>query len=110
MQLLPSPADKHLLLILTDAAPNDSQRILPSENAPFGSAYEEDAAIKDTATEVRALRKNGIHVSAVFMGNDGEVTNAKQIYGKEFTRIRQIDQLSKTAGRLIQKEIRELYS
>lgn len=56
------------------------------------------------------LRKNGIHVSAVFMGNDGEVTNAKQIYGKEFTRIRQIDQLSKAAERLIQKEIRELYS
>lgn len=70
MQLLPSPADKHLLLILTDAAPNDSQRILPSENAPFGSAYEEHAAIKDTAAEVRALRKR----------------------------------------RLIQKEIRELYS
>jgi len=38
------------------------------------------------------------------------VTNAKQIYGKEFTRIRQIDQLSKATGRLIQKEIRELYS
>ena len=79
----------------------------PTSNAPFGSAYEEHAA---TAAEVRALRKNGIHVSAVFMGNDGEVTNAKQIYGKEFTRIRQIDQLSKAAGRLIQKEIRELYS
>ena len=77
----------------------------PTSNAPFGSAYEEHAAIKDTAAEVRALRKNGIHVSAVFMGND-----AKQIYGKEFTRIRQIDQLSKAAGRLIQKEIRELYS
>ena len=46
LQLLPSPADKHLLLILTDAAPNDSQRILPSENAPFGAAYEEHAAIK----------------------------------------------------------------
>lgn len=69
----------------------------PTSNAPFGFAYEEHAAIKDTAAEVRALRKNGIHVSAVFMGNDGEVTNAKQIYGKEFTRIRQIDQLSKAA-------------
>lgn len=82
----------------------------PTSNAPFGFAYEEHAAIKDTAAEVRALRKNGIHVSAVFMGNDDKVTNAKQIYGKEFTRIRQIDQLSKAAGRLIQKEIRELYS
>ena len=41
----------------------------PTSNAPFGFAYEEHAAIKDTAAEVRALRKNGIHVSAVFMGN-----------------------------------------
>ena len=29
----------------------------PTSNAPFGSAYEEHAAIKDTAAEVRALRK-----------------------------------------------------
>ena len=41
-----------------------------TSNAPFGSAYEEHAAIKDTAAEVRVLRKR----------------------------------------RLIQKEIRELYS
>ena len=42
----------------------------PTSNAPFGSAYEEHAAIKDTAAEVRVLRKR----------------------------------------RLIQKEVRELYS
>ena len=42
----------------------------PTSNAPFGSAYEEHTAIKDTAAEVRVLRKR----------------------------------------RLIQKEIRELYS
>lgn len=42
----------------------------PTSNAPFGSAYEEHTDIKDTAAEVRALRKR----------------------------------------RLIQKEIRELYS
>jgi len=42
----------------------------PTSNAPFGSAYEEHAAINDTAAEVRVLRKR----------------------------------------RLIQKEIRELYS
>ena len=42
------------------------------------------------------------------MGNDAAAHNAAQIYGKEFTRIRQIDQLAKAAGRLIQKEIQEL--
>ena len=29
----------------------------PTSNAPFGSAYKEHAAIKDTAAEVRVLRK-----------------------------------------------------
>ena len=47
-----------------------SQIKYPTSNAPFGSAYEEHTAIKDTAAEVRVLRKR----------------------------------------RLIQKEIRELYS
>lgn len=108
LDLMPSHADKHLFIILTDASPNDMQRILPSENTPLGSNYEGSAAVKDTATEVRALRKNGIQVSAVFMGKDTEIENAKQIYGKEFTRIRQIDQLAKAAGRLIQKEIQTL--
>jgi hypothetical protein len=33
---------------------------------------------------------------------------AEKIYGKEFTRIRRIDELAKAAGRLIQKEIQSL--
>lgn len=108
LRLAPGPADRHLFIILTDAAPNDSQRILSSEHAPLGRSYEDDVSVRDTASEVRALRANGIHVSAVFMGNDAAAHNAAQIYGKEFTRIRQIDQLAKAAGRLIQKEIQEL--
>ena len=32
----------------------------------------------------------------------------EKIYGKEFTRIRRIDELAKAAGRLIQKEIQSL--
>ena len=64
----PGVADRHLVIILTDAAPNDSQRILPSQDSPFGHDYSDDISVNDAAEEVRALRAKGIHVSAVFMG------------------------------------------
>ena len=65
-------------------------------------------SVNDAANEVRALRDKGIHVSAVFMGNDAAANSAEKIYRKEFTRIRRIDELAKAAGRLIQKEIQSL--
>lgn len=108
LDMNPGVADRHLVIILTDAAPNDSQRILPSQDSPFGHDYSDDISVNDAAEEVRALRAKGIHVSAVFMGNDAAANSAEKIYGKEFTRIRRIDELAKAAGRLIQKEIQSL--
>ena len=64
--------------------------------------------MKDTADEVRALRRKGIRVAAVFMGENANVPNAHTIYGKDLAPIRRMDQLSAAAGRLIQTEIREL--
>ena len=62
----------------------------------------------DTAAEVRDLRRKGIQVSAVFMGEDSSAADASRIYGKNMARIRGMDQLARAAGRLIQNEIREL--
>lgn len=104
----PGPADRHLLILLTDAEPNDSFRIQMSKELPFGKDYGEEAAVLDTASEVRVLRRKGICVSAVFMGTDAEASNAEKIYGKEYTRIREIGQLSRAAGQLIQNEIRKI--
>ena len=64
--------------------------------------------MKDTADEVRALRRKGVRVAAVFMGENANVPNAHTIYGKDLAPIRRMDQLSAAAGRLIQTEIREL--
>ena len=102
----PGPGGRHLLIFLTDAKPNDSMRILPSDEAPFGHDYGEETAVNDTAAEVRMLRRNDIRVSAVFMGEDDGVMNAEHIYGKEYVRIREIDQMAKAAGELLKKEIR----
>ena len=65
-------------------------------------------AAADTAAQVRTLQRQGVRVSAVFMGEDSSAGAATQIYGKNMARIRGMDQLARAAGRLIQNEIREL--
>ena len=62
----------------------------------------------DAAAEVRTLRRKGLRVSAVFMGEDRSIPDAERIYGKDLARIRGMDQLARAAGQLIQNEIREL--
>lgn len=103
-----APAEKHLLILLTDASPDDSRKILPSGSIPLSRDYNGQAGIDDTAAEVRALRTQGIRVAAVFMGENSSVPAANAIYGRDLARIRRMDQLAAAAGRLIQDEIREL--
>ena len=71
----------------------------------------------DTAAEVRDLRRKGIQVSAVFMGENSSIPAAERVYGKNLARIRGMDlltgnpgmdQLARAAGQLIQHEIRAL--
>ncbi len=104
----PGPAARPLLILLTDASPNDSRRIPPSPNDPLGRDYGGSAGVEDAAAEVRALQRKGLRVSAVFMGEDSSAADASRIYGKNMARIRGMDQLARAAGRLIQNEIREL--
>ena len=103
-----APADKHLLILLTDASPDDSHKILPTGKVPLSRDYDGQVGVADTADEVRALRRKGIRVAAVFMGENANVPNARAIYGQDLAPIRRMDQLSAAAGRLIQTEIREL--
>lgn len=104
----PGPAPRHLLILLTDASPNDSRRVPPSPEQPLGCDYGGSYGVDDAAAEVRTLRHKGLRVSAVFMGEDSSSHDAERIYGKNLARIRGMDQLARAAGRLIQNEIREL--
>ena len=108
-ELLDSPPEqKRLLLLLTDASPNDSHRIPPGGKYPFGRDYADAPAVEDAAREVRALRRRGVRVGAVFMGPNLNAPAAETIYGQSLARIRSIDQLASAAGRLIRAEIQEL--
>ena len=103
-----APAEKHLLLLLTDASPDDSNKILPSGKIPLSRDYDGQVGVDDTAEEVRTLRTQGVRVAAVFTGENTSVPAANTIYGRDLARIRRMDQLAAAAGRLIQDEIREL--
>ena len=103
-----APAQKHLLILLTDASPNDSRKIPPSGRIPLSREYGGKAGVEDTADEVRALRRQGVRVAAVFMGPSTSVPDAETIFGRDLVRISRIDQLAAAAGRLIQRQIQEL--
>lgn len=45
------PCEKRLLIVLTDASPNDEQRMAPVSGAARGKVYSGDAGIEDTAME-----------------------------------------------------------
>ncbi len=103
-----APTERRLLVVLTDASPNDSRRIPPDAKNPFGQNYEGKAGTLDAAAEVHSLRGRGIRVAAVFHGENVHFPNARMIYGRELAHIQRMDQLAAAAGRLIQDEIREL--
>ena len=106
-----SPAKNRLLIILTDASPNDDRKIPPDRAGghPLSRDYSGEAGIRDTSSEVRALKKSGVQVMAVLNGEDGSSEAARRIYGDDFVRIENIRRLSDAVGTLLQKKIERFF-
>ncbi len=102
-----SACEHRLLIILSDVKPQDVVRIWNEEDESFIS-YEQDTGIRDTAFEVRRTRADGIAVICVFTGEDEDLPSAKTVYGRDFARIRSVDQLADTVGLLIQNQIKNI--
>lgn len=98
-----APCEHKLLILLSDARPNDIIQI--SQNGQYVD-YAGDNSILNTASEVRSLLHRGIAVMCVFTGDDNDVPSAHTIYGRDFARIRHLDQFADTVGTLIQNQIR----
>ena len=102
-----SPCEHRMLIILSDVKPQDVVRIVQDDSGDYVS-YEKEVGIRDTAFEVRRARADGIAVICVFTGDDEDVPAAKTVYGREFARIRSMDQLADTVGLLIQNQIKNI--
>ena len=56
--------------------------------------------------EVRTLQHWSVSVVCVFIGDDEDIPAAHLIYGRNFARIRHLEQFADTVGTLIQNQIR----
>ncbi len=100
-----APCEHKLLILLSDARPHDIIQF--SQNGHYVD-YAEDNGILNTAAEVRSLLHQEISVICVFTGEDDDLPAAHTIYGRNFARIRNLDQFADTVGTLIQNQIRSL--
>ena len=97
-----------LLLIMTDASPNDTSP-LAGEGLRLNREYEGSAAVKAAENAVRSIRKDGIRAGAVFHGNSGHLDDLHEIYGQSCVRIRKVTQLSQGVSDLMLMLLREVH-
>ena len=102
----PNRTQSHILLILTDASPNDSMPIA-SGGLLGGKEYEGELSVREARTAVSDLREDGIRTSAIFLGSSAHLDNVHQIFGKEYVRIQTIAQLADGVSELIVMMLRE---
>lgn len=99
---------KHILIVLTDASPDDSTRFAACGKYPLGNAYEGRAAVEDAADAIAELRSQGILVYGLFLGRTENLENLYVMYGKNQVRIHDISELARAAGEIFTKAVEEL--
>ena len=102
----PNRTQSHILLILTDASPNDSMPIA-SGGLRGGKEYEGELSVREARKAVSALREDGIRTSAIFLGASAHLDNVHQIFSKEYVRIQTIAQLADGVSELMAMMLRE---
>ncbi len=97
--------ERPLLLVLSDASPNDDQPI-PIPGLPLGGhGYTGERGVADTAAEAARLRREGVTPVCIFTGTDREVPAARQIYGAAMTRIPAIGWFADAVTKLLQRQL-----
>ena len=100
-------ASQRILLVLTDASPNDSMQVPPDENHLLAREYEGDLAVQDAAAAVRQLQRDGIRTAAIFFGAAAHLDNVHQIYGQNYVRIRSLSQFSDAVSALLKRALED---
>ena len=103
--LLARPEENKVLIVLSDGRPNDL--VVNRPNAKNPAVYTGDYAVKDTASEVRRLRSQGISVLGVFAGEEQDLPAERKIFGKDFAYIRELSTFAHVVGRYLRKQLDE---
>ncbi len=100
--------DNRILLVLTDANPNDSVQMPPKEGSLFAREYEGDEVVKDAADAVRMLISDGIHAGALYYGSTSHLDNVHQIYGQMYVRVKTLNQLPDAVSELLRRSLSQM--
>ncbi|MGI6211826.1 MAG: hypothetical protein ACOYJJ_04555 [Anaerovoracaceae bacterium] len=95
-----------ILLVLTDASPNDGTG-MPGARG-FSHGYSGPDAVRDTADAVREIRASGIRTGAIYLGPTLYLENVHTIFGREFVRVQKVSQLAVGVTSLLTMMLREL--
>lgn len=99
-----SEKSKRILLVLTDASPQDDQDA--GEGAFYkNKEYTDLLAVQDTTREVQRLKQKGIQVIGIFMGSERGGTVAGKIFGHDLVKIHNIGEFSEAVGRVLKEKI-----
>ena len=97
------PEENKVLIVLSDGRPNDIIVNRPGSRNP--APYAGDYAVRDTATEVRKVRAEGISVLGVFAGEEQDLMAERRIFGRDFAYIRNIMNFSGIVGLYLRRQL-----
>lgn len=97
------PEENKVLIVLSDGRPNDIIVNRPGSRNP--APYAGDYAVRDTATEVRKVRAEGISVLGVFAGEEQDLMAERRIFGRDFAYIRNIMNFSGVVGLYLRRQL-----
>ena len=97
------PEENKVLIVLSDGRPNDIIVNRPSSKNP--APYFGDYAVRDTASEVRKVRAEGISVLGVFAGEEQDLQAEQKIFGRDFAYIRDIMNFSSIVGLYLRRQL-----
>lgn len=103
IDLLKRQEDHKIVIVFSDGLPNDMVSGRKRVGAP--EKYVGDAAVRDTCFQVRKLRREGVHVIGIFLGDDDELENERMIYGSSFLRIRRVEDFGGSAGKRLSETL-----
>lgn len=95
--------ENRIMIVLSDGTPNDiiMGRVRSKEHPVYSGNY----AVRDTAFAVRDLRKTGIRVMGIFVGEEDALQDERLVFGSSFAFIRDIESFSGTASRFLKSEL-----
>ncbi len=106
IDLLKRREETKILIVFSDGLPNDmvSGRVRPG----MQKKYIGYTAVQDTCAQVRRLKRLGVRVLGIFLGEDAELDNERMIYGSSFLRIRRAEDFGGSAGRRLRDMLAQL--